>query len=358
MMIRGLQNIKVAVLAVMTLLFVMSVSSVSARNPRRKPVQTSLLKDPKMYVGKQSWIYTYQFFPTLDGRLVDSSKVHKPVPFMHHRFSFFAEGGRAGFRSNSKDVHFDMINGFGVGANYSYYFTPYFGMKTGFDFVRTTSNSRIGAFSDEYSIVDSEMDETVYKYSVGAVTEHYTHYQIEFPIMLSFKENNFDCGLGLKVGVPVDVDYDQKSDDVFQTAYYPAYDVTVDDSWVLGCGNFNAVSQASSFKQTPVFVMFTADAQYTFPLKNKKSIGVGLFVDYAFLGISAKQSQDKHFKNVDTYESKTMLTVSKTVPVEIVSESILSSRNNSKNQKLVSNMLFMNFGLKVTFNINYGADEW
>ena len=86
-MSRGLYNIKSILIVVTTLLMLLSVSTVSARNPRRQPAKTLLLVDPKMYVGKKSWIYTYQFFPDLDGRLVDSSKVHKPVPFMHHRFS-------------------------------------------------------------------------------------------------------------------------------------------------------------------------------------------------------------------------------------------------------------------------------
>ncbi len=355
---RGVYYIKSIVVVVATLLLLMSTSTVSARNPRRKPVQTSLLKDPKMYVGKRSWIYTYQFFPDLDGRLIDSTTVHKPVPFMHHRFSFFGQGGMSGFRTNSRMVSFDQNVGFGIGLNYSYFFNPYFGIKTGIDMVRSTSDAGIGAFSDEYTIVDSENDETVYTYSIGGVSEHMEHLQLEVPIMFAFKEKNFDCSFGLKVGVPMKVKYDQKDDDIIQTAYYPDYDVHVDDSWVLGCGTFQTVSQVSAFKQTPVFVMFTGDLQYTFPINDKYSISVGAYCDYAFLGISAKRTKDEHFKEIETYDTNTLLTVSKTVPVELVTESILSSRSYISNKKIVSNVLFSNFGLRVSFNLNYGSDTW
>lgn len=355
---KGLYYIKNVLLVVPILLMLMSVSTVHARNPRRQPTKTSLLIDPKMYVGKRSWIYTYQFFPDLDGRLVDSSKVHKPVPFDRHRFSFFGQGGMSGFRLNSKVVDFDQKFGWGLGVNYTYFFNPYFGVKTGFDLIHSTSIAKIGAFSDEYTIVDSEQDVTQYKYSVGAVNEEMKHMQLEFPIMLDFKEKNFDCGVGLKVGVPLRVNYDQKADEVVQSAYYPQYNVHVDESWVLGCGEFETVSEVSSFKQTPVFVMFAGDMQYSFPIGEKYSIGVGAYCDFAFLGISAKKSQDTHYNEIETYDSNSLLTISKSVPVELVSESILASRNYKTNQKIVSNLLFMNFGFRVSFNINYGHDNW
>lgn len=354
---RGLYYIKSIIIVVATLLMVMSATTMYARNPRRQPVKTTLLVDPKMYVGKRSWIYTYQFFPDLDGRLVDSSKVHRPVPFDHHRFSFFLQGGMAGFRLNSKQVDFDQKGGWGFGSNYTYFFNPYFGVKTGFDLVHSNSFAKVGEFSDEYTIVDSEMDKTVYSYSIGAVEENLSHMQLEFPIMMDFKEKNFDCGLGLKVGLPLKVNYDQKNEDVIQIAYYPDYDVHVDDSWVLGCGTFETVSEKSAFKQTPVFVMFTGDMQYTFQINQKYSVSVGGYCDFAFLGISAKKSKDTHYKEYDTYDTNSMLTVTKTVPVELVSESILASKYKN-NQKVVSNVLFMNFGMRVSFNINYGSDKW
>lgn len=340
----------------MALFMIMSSTTVFARNPRRQPQKTSLLLNPKMYVGKRSWIYTYQFFPDLDGRLVDSTTIHKPVPYNHHRFSFFGQGGIAGFRVNSRIVDFDQKGSWGFGANYTYFFNPYFGLKTGFDLIHSHTVAKIGEFGDKYTIIDSELDETEYTFHVGSLTEDMRHMQLQFPVMLDFKEKNFDCGVGLKVGIPLKVNYDQEAYDVIQTAYYPQYDVHVDESWVLGCGSFETVSEISSFKQTPVFIMFTGDAQYSIPLGNKYSIGIGGFCDFAFLGISAKKTHDSHYKEIDTYDSNTLVTVSKNVPVELVSESIMASHKSDT--KIVSNVLFLNFGLRVTFNLNYGPDNW
>ena len=56
-----------------------------------------------------------------------------------------------------------------------------------------------------------------------------------------------------------------------------------------------SANKKSSFKQTPVFVMFTGDAQYSFPIGDKYSISVGGYCDFAFLGISAKKSHDRHY---------------------------------------------------------------
>lgn len=333
----------------------MSTTAAYARNPRRQPVKTSLLVDPKMYVGKKSWIYTYQFFPDLDGRLVDSSKIHRPVEFDHHRFSVFGQGGVSGFRCNSKTVDFEKNGGWGLGAHYTYFFNPYFGVKTGFDLVHSKTIAKVGAFGDTYTIVDTEQDETQYTFTVGALTEVMKHMQLEFPIMLDFKEEKFDCAVGLKVGLPLKVNYDQEAIDVVQTAYYPQYDVHVDDSWVLACGKFQTVSEVSSFKQTPVFVMLTGDMQYSIPV-GKYSIGIGAYCDFAFLGISAKKSHDEHYNVVETYDSHTLVTITKSVPAEIVSESIMSTRRGD--QKIVSNVLFMNYGLRLSFNLNFGHDKW
>lgn len=355
---RGLFNIKSFILVVTTLLMLMSAATVSARNPRPQPRKTSLLIDPKMYVGKKSWLYTYQFFPELDGRLVDSSKIHKPVPFTHHRFSFFGQGGVSGFRYSSKIIDFEQKGGFGVGATYTYSFNPYFGLKTGFDLIHSHTIATVGAFSDQYTIVDTELDETVYSYSIGTVVEDMKHMQLEFPVMLNFKEKKFDCSVGVKVGVPLKVNYDQQADNIVQTAYYPQYNVKVDESWVLGCGSFPSLSTISSIKQTPVFVMFAGDAQYSIPIGKNYSIGIGGYFDFAFLGISAKKTKDNHFKEIETYDSHSWVTITKTVPVELVSESVLAVKNSSANQKLVSNVLFRNFGLRLIFNLDFGDDKF
>lgn len=327
-----------------------------ARN-RDQGTYTTLLKDPKMYTGKASWLYTYRFFPEIDGRLVDSSKIHIPEEYFQHRFQFYAQGGRAGFECNRTEVDFNQRFGFGCGFLYNHFFNPHWGLKIGAGLTVAITKAALGEYSDDYYIHDGEGDVVNYSYSVGSVHEDLSLYQLDFPLEITYQKKKFNLGFGMKVGAPITVNYDQKADNIVQTAYYPAYDIQVDESWVLGCGKFESVIDGSSYSQSPVFVMATADFEWMIPVGTKNAIGVGIFGDYTFCGISPSSRHNNSPNSHLKYKSGTMLSVSKDVPVNLYSESLLATQYGRTSRRMVSNLKFNSFGIRISYCINARPDK-
>lgn len=340
----------------MTLFLVLMPEDCMARN-KNQGTYTTLLKDPKMYTGKASWIYTYRFFPEIDGRLVDSSKIHIPEEYFQHRFQFYGQGGYAGFVCNNSSVNFDQRLGVGAGFLYNHFFAPRWGIKIGAGVTVALTKASLGAYSDTYTIHDGEGDQVDYFYSVGGVYEDLTLYQLDFPLEVTYQRKKFNCGFGMKVGVPITVSYDQEADDIVQSAYYPSYDISVDESWVLGCGTYKSLIDGSSYTQSPVFVMATADMEWMIPVGTKNAISVGVYADYAFCGISPSSRHNSSPHSRHKHKTGTVLSVSTDVPVNIYSESLLASQHGSTQKRLVSNLMFNNFGIRVAYCINTRPDK-
>lgn len=318
---------------------------------------TTLLKDPKMYTGKASWLYTYRFFPEIDGRLVDSSKIHIPEEYFQHRFQFYGQGGRAGFVCDKSVVDFNQKYGFGCGFLYNHFFVPRWGIKMGVGLTYAVTKASLGAYSDDYFIHDSEGDVVNYSYSVGAVHEDMALIQLDFPFEVTYQYKKFNMGFGMKVGAPMTVNYDQRADNIVQTAYYPAYDIEVDDSWVLGCGKFESVIDGSSYNKSPVFVMATADFEWMIPVGTKNAIGVGIYGDYTFCGITPSARHNTSPNTNLKHKSGTMLSVSKEVPMNLYSESLLACQYGRSSKRMVSNLMFDSFGIRISYCINTRPDK-
>ncbi len=310
----------------------------------------ALKMNPRAYTGKRAWWLNYQYFPelTIFGQNEDT------IPDVKHRFSFFLNGGYAGFAFKRSDATAERNFGLGFGFHYNHFVSPNWGFRTGLGLNYSSSSAKMGAFQDKFVKIDQEYDEVRYKYDFESVSEDYDAYLIDIPLQLVYHWKKLMVGAGFKMAFPLVVGYNQSMKGVTTSAYFPQYDDYIDDSWVMGCGYYSQFASDNKFAVAPVVCMLAADVEYMFPLNRKYSVGVGAYIDYSISSISFRKSQLTD--NVGDQES--MVGTTNEVPVSVVTNSLLSGMKNYESDKVVPVIKYMNAGIKVSLNINsYGPPK-
>lgn len=311
----------------------------------------ALKMNPNAYTGKRAWWFNYQYFPelTIFGQSDDT------IPDVKHRYSFYVNGGYAGFDFKQSEATSDKKMGLGLGFRYNHFITPHWGFRTGVGFDFSTTSSSMGALKDEYVKTDQEFDQVRYNYDFQSVAEDYRIYLLDVPLELVYQWRRLMAGAGVKVAFPVSVAYSQSMSGVTTTAYFPQYDNLVDDSWVLVCGHFNELKSDNKFMVAPLICMLTADLEYMIPVNRKYSVGVGAYIDYS---ISSSFSFRKSQLADELTDQESMLGTTNEVPVALVTNSLLSGKKNLESDKVVSNIKYFNAGIRISLNINsYGPPK-
>ena len=299
------------------------------------------------YTGKSAWWLNYQFFPALEQiGLSDDT-----LPDLKHRLSFHLGGGYGGMRFRDDFVDYSMKGGGQIGARYSLFLNKYFGFRTGLDFSFSTSNAHADYFEDYYTKIDEENDELRYDYSIDEVDEKYRLYLFQLPVQMVGKFGNFTTGLGLKFAIPV-LAYDQTLSGITNTGYYPAYDVLVDDSWVIAAGYYKNLASEHSYTRCQVIFIATADVEYDIKLNDKLSLGIGAYFDYSTSPLSAR---GRHITDAAS-AGEALLSTTNKVPVQFEGKSMVSAMKENESNEVVYDIRYFSAGLKVSLNINWYGD--
>lgn len=300
------------------------------------------------YTGKRAWWLNYQYFPALEK--IDVSD--DTIPDLQQRLSFFAGIGYSGLRLKQDEVDFKMHVGAQIGARYDYLVCKHFGFRSGLDISFASSEGYLDNFSDYYYKVDEEFDEMEYMYSFSRVDEDYKLFLFDIPLQLVFNANRFSVGCGLKVALPV-LAYKQNVQDIHTSAYYPQYDVLVDDAWMIACGSYPSLKSDNSFTRCQIMFIGTLDMSYDFKISDKYSVGVGAYVDYSasHLGLRGRMLSDK------ITDENAVLTITDKVPVDIVGKSFLGASKNDLHEDIISSIRYFSAGIKLSFNLNWYGPE-
>ena len=336
--------------AVGSFIVALSLLFLSAPMAYAQSANRALKMNPKAYTGKRAWWLNYQYFPelTIFGQSDDT------IPDVKHRYSFFLNGGYAGFNFRRSDAESEAKFGIGAGFRYSHFVSPNWGFRTGLGFNYSSSSASMGPFRDKFVKIDQEFDIVRYKFNFESVKENYDAYLLDIPVQLLYQWKRFVAGAGLKISMPIVVSYDQLMTGVNTSAYFPQYDTYIDDSWVMGCGNYGNIASDNKFVVAPVICLLSADLEYLIPLKRKYAIGVGAYVDYSISSVIFRKSRLTN--NVGDQES--MVSTTNEVPIEVVTNSLMSALKNNEADRVVPNIKYLNVGIKVSFNINsYGPPK-
>lgn len=312
---------------------------------------SALKMNPKAYTGKRAWWLNYQYFP----ELTIFAQNEDTVPDIVHRYAFYVNGGYAGLGFVGAGPSSDRKFGLGLGAQYNHFINPHWGFRTGLEFSFASSDASMGSLKDVFLKTDSESDQIRYHYDFSAVTEDYKVYLLNLPIMLAYQQKKIMAGAGFKLAFPFSVKYDQSVSNIYTKAYFPQYDVWVDDSWVLGCGSYASRKSSNKFVAAPIVLLGSADVEYLFPIGQKYSLGVGAYIDYSLS--SSFSFRRNQLDNVQT-EQNSMVGTTNDVPVFIVTNSMLSGMKNYESDNVVSHIKYFNAGVKVSMIINsYGPPK-
>lgn len=308
----------------------------------------ALKMNPKAYTGKRAWWYNYQYFP----ELTIFAQNDDTIPDVAHRFSFFANGGYSGLRFSGSESSAQQNFGFGLGVRYNYFLSRNWGFRSGFSYSFATTDACLGAMADKFTKIDQESDELRYQYSFSSVDESYKLHLLDVPLQLVFQHKQLVAGLGVKFAMPVVVSYSQTVTDVKTEAYFPQYDVWVDESWVLGCGRYPVVESQNKFKAVPIVTLATADVEYMLPLNSKFSLGLGLYADYS---LSSSFSFRNSQLGVERSSQSSLVGVTDQVPSSVVTSSLLSAMKDDESKHIVPHIKYFSAGLRVSVNVNtYG----
>ncbi len=323
--------------------------SVDAILSRSSKVHT-VNRHRNQYTGKHNWWSNYQFFPELKqlGIVADTT------PDLKWRFGAFVNGGYAGLSFSSSDADSKRKFGWGLGGYVDYFFSKHFGARSGLEFSYASSKASMGHFSDSYFSIDQESDIFRYNYSFDAVDESYDLYLFNLPIQVVAKWEGITLGAGIKLGFPVTVKYSQTVSNVTTEAYFPQYDVYVDDSHMIACGNYSSVSDNNKYTSNPMLLIGTFNFDYFFKLNNKHSLGIGAYIDYSF---NTLVTRHRHLSNTES-NVESLISTTGTVPLSVVSTSMLSSKKDNCADEVVSKVHYLNLGLRLSYTFNsYGAPK-
>lgn len=307
--------------------------------------------NPNAYTGKRAWWLNYQYFPalTIFGLNDDT------LPDVKHRYSVYVNGGYAGLNFSGSQATTDKKMGLGLGFRYNYFVSPHWGFRTGLGFDYMTSSAHMGEFSDEFVKTDQEFDEVRYNYNFESVDEDYKFYMLDVPVELVFQTSRIMAGAGVKLAFPVSVAYSQNIQNVQTEAYFPQYDVLVDDSWVMACGSYSSVKTSNSYQAAPIVFLATADLEYMIPVNHKCSVGIGAYIDYS---ISSSFSFRNRQQSDSYTEQTSVIGTTNEAPVALVGTSLLSGMKDDESNKVVSHIKYMNAGLRISLHINsYGPPK-
>lgn len=298
-----------------------------------------------------------KFKPLVDyGYVKPKSYIKKDSlnPDAHSVMELSVNGGFCGFTMDSDFGDANRSFGYGAMFNYSYYFNKKWGMRIGLGLNISKSEYEGVGFFDEYNFTDMEGDRLELDINIDKIKEEYSAKLLEIPLMASYKfeDYNFVANAGLKLGIPLEIEYSQELVGVDVKGYYPAYGTEIDEALATACVEDGKLFSSGTYSSTPIMVMLSGDFGYRFKLESNNSVGVSFFVDYALNRMQLRAKNDKdnpQYKDGSVTIYDLVCVDSDDIPMQLQSASVLSSRQIRSNTRIVERFGYVNLGLKLIF---------
>lgn len=205
-------------------------------------------------------------------------------------FSVYGAGGLStlDYKVQGVNVEESKRAGYSFGVGYSYFLTEKWGLNTGLEFSTYMGKAELQSISDQFDAVDDELENFVYKYTVGGYEEKQRVSYLNIPLMVQFQtsvDDGFYVALGGKIGLPVVKRYTSNMSSIATQGYYPSTDVTYDDFLYRGFGKFSDRSNKGDLDLKVAF-MLSAEAGVKSRLNDKLCLYTGVYVDYSLNNVA------------------------------------------------------------------------
>ncbi|NKI27896.1 hypothetical protein HCG49_15140 [Arenibacter sp. 6A1] len=262
----------------------------------------------------------------------------------NHEVSFYLQGSFSKLRYEALEQKNKLKNGFGIGTRYAYYFFENWSLGTGAElqFMK-------GAFSKSniqgaYMSQDSEDEEFEFRYRAGNFSENQEVYFLNIPFQIQYESlgmTRFYAVAGVKAGFVLASDYQSLSTSLQTSGYYEQYDAELTEPKFAGFGEFGRVKNSNSELDLKTNIVAHLESGIKLILENKRSLYMGLFLDYGLNDIKPNPSRER----IIEYNNQN--------PTAYVLESLLSSRRDVIPTQHVEKVCTIAFGLRIQYAFEF-----
>lgn len=179
-----------------------------------------------------------------------------------------------------------------IGAGYTYFITPKWGIHTGAEFTIYQSQLKVNELYNSYQTLDTEGQPFEFRSRILDYKEKQIALYANVPIMFQYHQklwnHSFYIGLGAKIGIPIVSKYKTNKMTIKNSGYYNEFEPEYTEPEFLGFGTFtgNKVSKSLGLRMSYATAM---EVGMKWKLNEKQAIYTGIYFDYALNNVQKKR---------------------------------------------------------------------
>jgi hypothetical protein len=201
------------------------------------------------------------------------------------QFYVGVQTGAANLESNVEGTIAETKIGGALKAGYIYSFTKNIGLGSGIEFSQYKQNVSLIASSTTLTNyeVDASGSAFIYNVTTSNYKEKQTLQAVQIPLFVQLKTNinkgiDFNFRAGVKYFLPVSYKIKATADNVTGTAYYPDFNLTIDDLPEYGIGQESSYSASGKYETKGILMSFF-ELGFTFDMTKKNALYVAMFFE-------------------------------------------------------------------------------
>ncbi|WP_150452258.1 hypothetical protein [Arenibacter lacus] len=237
-----------------------------------------------------------------------------------------------------------LENGFGIGSMYAYYFSENWSLGTGAELQYMKGAFSRSKIQGAYMSQDSEGEEFEFRYRADSFSESQEVYFLNIPFQIQYEslgKTRFYAVAGVKTGFVLASDYQSLSTSLKTSGYYEQYDAELTEPKFSGFGEFGRVKNSNSNLALKTNVLAHLESGAKLILENKRSLYLGLFLDYGLKDIKPGLSKER----IVEYNNQN--------PTAYSFGSLITARRDVLPGQYVEELRTLAFGLKVQYGFQF-----
>ena len=210
-----------------------------------------------------------------------------------HELSVYGGGGLSAlkYKTTIGDRKLGLGGHFGVG--YHYFFSPRWGLGTGFELAFYNSKFNLNNLKLLYDVTDMEGNNFEFRSTINNYKENQHAMLLQIPLMLQFQTDKpdrnyqFFAAVGGKAGIPIKGIY-KTTASLYNEGFYEHEQSLYDTQTFMGFGNFNS-KKFNGDLDLKLAILASLEAGVKWRLKEHWFLYTGAYLDYGLNNILMKQ---------------------------------------------------------------------
>jgi len=217
-----------------------------------------------------------------------------------HRHEFSANIGGGLSTLNYEPTFGKFTSGFGgeAGLGYHFFFSPNWGIGTGFNLALYNSEATTtNAFFGRFNTTTSSGRAIQFAYAFNDYKEEISAMMLTIPLMVQYQTGGkigLFAAVGGKVGIPLSADNNLTTGTLNTSAYFPDWHVTYNNLPQYGFGTYDGLNKENDLELNPAF-MLSAELGAKFRFGNSMYLYVGGYLDYGLNDIRKHEATNLAF---------------------------------------------------------------